>query len=820
MLRRWRERLTSYVPGYGKNSSLLFIFGSVVLCLLWGYLFHAIDTEEGMEIAGATKESANLAQAFEEHLLRTIGSVDKISFAVKAQYEKDGRALELPALIRHWRLYDRAIVLMSVIDENGDLAVSSQQPFVPSHLSDREHFLVHKDSISEGLFISKPVLGRSSGKWSIQFTRRVNKPDGSFGGVVVISVDPFYFTSFYDKVDLGPGSTISLLGYDGVVRARQSDREASLGENVSHSEFWRRIQDEKSGSVIAASSIDGVQRIFSFRTLNEYPLILAVGIDRQGALSAFRERVGLYYRTAGSATLVILLFLGLLLRNMRRQKQAEMALHQAKTSVENEVRLRTQELSDTNRDLAAEISRREQVEADLHQKNAAIYQMAYFDPLTGLPNRARLGEHLTGELDKARRAGIGGALLFIDLDDLKTVNDLFGHSYGDEIIATAGARIVGAVGKATFVARVGGDEFVVLLPGARLPAELDEIGHRLTETLGMEYVALDKRFRLSASIGIAEYPQDGDTGDEILKNADTAMYVAKHAGKNCWRFFDPAIQEAAFQKMLVTGGLRQALQRGELSVHYQPQVLVGQEKIVGFEALLRWRSEEYGTIAPTVFIPLAEQSGLIHSLGEWVIGEACRFAAKLAQNGLDNLHVAVNVSSSQLAADSFAAIVHRQVATAGINPRQLELEITESALLHSVEDATRLLWDLRTMGIRLALDDFGTGYSSLSYLRHLPIETLKIDKSFIDRIGADESTAKIVGAIIEMAHALNMNVVAEGAETPRQVELLTELECDCVQGFVFSRPVPEQELLAKFVYCSDRPEDVTCKIYHAAFENG
>lgn len=816
MLRRWRERMTSYLPGYGKNNVVLIAFGIVLLCLLWGYLFHVIDREESMEIAGVTKESANLAQAFEEHLLRTIGGVDKISFAVKAQYEKDGRAMDLPALIQHWRLYDRAIVLVGVIDENGDLAVSNQQPFVPSHLSDREHFLVHKETISERLFISKPVLGRSSGKWAIQLTRRINKPDGSFGGVVVISVDPFYFTSFYNKVDLGPGSTISLLGYDGVVRARQSDRDASIGENVSHSEFWRKIQDEKNGSTIALSSIDGIKRIFSFRTLNEYPLILSVGIEENAALFSFRERVRSYWRAVSLATLVILLFLGLLFRNMRRQKQAEMALQQAKASVENEVRLRTQDLSDSNRDLAAEITAREQVEANLRQKNAAIYQLAYFDPLTGLPNRTRLGESLAAELEKARRIGGVGALLLIDLDDLKTVNDLFGHSYGDEIIATAGARIVGSVGKATFVARVGGDEFVVLLPGARLPSELDEIGQRLTEALGMEYVALDKRFRLSASIGIAKYPQDGGTGDEILKNADTAMYVAKRSGKNCWRFFDPVIQEEAFQKLLVTGGLRQALQRGEFSVHYQPQVLVGQEKIVGFEALLRWRSEEYGTITPAVFIPLAEQSGLIHSIGDWVLGEACRFAARLAKNGLDNLYVAVNVSPSQVAVDGFANIVHRQVAAAGINARQLELEITESALLHSVEDVTRLLWDLRTMGIRLALDDFGTGYSSLSYLRHLPIETLKIDKSFIDRIGTDESTTKIVGAIIEMAHALNLSVVAEGAETLRQVELLADLECDCVQGFVFSQPLPEQELLQKFIDCARQPGEATCKIFHTA----
>jgi len=300
---------------------------------------------------------------------------------------------------------------------------------------------------------------------------------------------------------------------------------------------------------------------------------------------------------------------------------------------------------------------------------------------------------------------------------------------------------------------------------------------------------------VSASAGIAIYPDDGDTAEEIFKNADSAMYAAKKAGKNCWRFYEAAMQREAYEKMVLTNSLRYAINRGEMLLHYQPQVVVADGTVVGFEALLRWDSPEYGSIPPTSFVPLAEQSGLIHSMGHWVLHEACRFARHLDDIGRGDVRIAVNVSPYQLAADDFVDSVSAILSETGVEASQMELEITETALLVSLDDSIRKLNELRALGIRLSLDDFGTGYSSLTYLQRLPAKTLKIDKSFIDMILTDEDQRAIIGSIVDMAHIMKMTVVAEGVETEQQLDYLRRCRCDLFQGYIVSRPVTEKEVI-------------------------
>ena len=445
----------------------------------------------------------------------------------------------------------------------------------------------------------------------------------------------------------------------------------------------------------------------------------------------------------------------------------------------------------TNQD----ITERVQVEEERRKQAETIKHMAYFDSLTGLANRYYLNEWLNSEIERARREDASGVVVFIDLDDLKMVNDTYGHTCGDTIIRKTGARIVDEVGKKAFVARVGGDEFVVILPGMYDRTQIGEIVYKISKSLGQKQENLGISFHMTASIGIAFYPTDGDTTEEIIKNADNAMYAAKKDGKNCWRFYNEAMQTEAYQKMRLTSSLRYALERSELSLVYQPQIVTTERIVTGFEALLRWNSPEYGSVSPMHFIPLAEQSGLIHSIGQWVLRQACQFARRLADLGWSGVHVAVNISSKQIAANDFIAVVRSAVKEAGIQPHQLELEITESLLMTSIEDATIKLAELKDLGVHLSLDDFGTGFSSLTYLRRLPVETLKIDKSFIDMITADAQGAKIIGSIINMAHTIHMNVVAEGVETQLQLEYLADNGCDLIQGYIFSRPVSEAEAI-------------------------
>jgi len=427
----------------------------------------------------------------------------------------------------------------------------------------------------------------------------------------------------------------------------------------------------------------------------------------------------------------------------------------------------------------------------LHDK---ISRIAFQDALTGLPNRVSLMSRLEEETNLIATNQQIGALFFIDLDDLKSVNDNFGHSTGDDIIIAAGQKIVEATANDNvFIARLGGDEFIVLLPKYNNVHELIHIADGLLHHLCQGYSIAETTLHLSASIGIASYPHDGTTVEELLKKADNAMYAAKAAGRNCWRFFDPVMLREAQEKSLLTNSLRYALERNELSLVYQPQISIIDGSVTGFEALLRWNSSEHGTVSPGRFIPLAEQSQLIIPIGEWVLEQACQFIKKLSLLGYPTLRVAVNLSPKQLADEHLITIVKRLLHTSQIIPRQLELEITETALLLSLDESCAKLHKLKELGVGLALDDFGTGYSSLTHLRLFPVETLKIDKSFIDNIPGEDTI--LVQSLINFAQNLHMNVVAEGVERQEQLDYLRTCGCNLVQGYLLSRPLPEKDAL-------------------------
>ena len=424
-----------------------------------------------------------------------------------------------------------------------------------------------------------------------------------------------------------------------------------------------------------------------------------------------------------------------------------------------------------------------------------INRLAYYDTLTGLPNREHLRMHLNEEMTRADRGESAGAVMHLDLDDFQSINDHYGHTSGDRVILQVGQEIISAVGEGAFVARSGGDEFVVILPGADL-ARITSTADRLIGAVRKEYEVQGHRISMTASIGISLYPVDAVTGEDIIKNAEIALYSAKEAGKSNWRFYDQAMLKAVYDQMVLTNSLRRALEKGELYLQYQPQFALPDRNLVGFEALLRWNSKEHGMVSPVRFIPLAEQKGLIiRPIGEWILQEACRFVRKLTDMGHTELYVAVNVSPLQLAAEDFVEFLRRSVDEAGIAPRQLELEITESALIESLGPSIDKLIQLRALGVRLSLDDFGTGYSSLTHLRNLPVKTLKIDRSFIKGMLDNDEEENFIHSIIDMAHVRKLQVVAEGVETEAQLVKLDQLGCDVVQGFFFSKAVDPEEAL-------------------------
>lgn len=429
-----------------------------------------------------------------------------------------------------------------------------------------------------------------------------------------------------------------------------------------------------------------------------------------------------------------------------------------------------------------------------------ITQLALYDALTGLPNRSHWMRHARSAIKIAQRHDDKLAVLFLDLDQFKTVNDSLGHAVGDQLLTVVATRLAGCVRENDMLARLGGDEFVALLSRLNEADDAATVARKMLAVLA-EVIMIDQHeLNLSVSIGIALYPADGSEIDTLLKHADIAMYSAKDGGRNNFQYFVPEMNVRALDRLLIESGLRRALERDELVLHYQPQIDTLSDRTIGVEALLRWHHPEMGSIAPDRFIPIAENCGLISPLGAWVMHTAFCQQAAWARQGWSNLVVAVNISALQFRKADFVDGVRELLLESGATPSQIELEITESALMQPSDELFDRLTELVRMGVKLALDDFGTGYSSLAYLKRLPINRLKLDKSFVRDLPGDPEDAAITSAAISMARDLGMEVVAEGVETVEQSAYLAERGCTIMQGYLFAHPMPasalEQQLAA------------------------
>ena len=435
----------------------------------------------------------------------------------------------------------------------------------------------------------------------------------------------------------------------------------------------------------------------------------------------------------------------------------------------------------------------------LRDKEAKLEHLAQHDALTGLPNRVLVVDRINHAIDRAKRHGGHAVLMFLDLDLFKRVNDSVGHAVGDELLRLVAGRLRACVRSDDTLGRLGGDEFIVLLEVTDKPQETaSRVAGKIAESISTPIAIEDHEFSVTTSIGVCIYPEDAHDAETMLRNADSAMYRAKDEGRNNLQFYSKEMTAQAFERVLLESSLRNAVERDELLLHYQPQIDLCSGKITGVEALLRWHHPELGLVPPSRFISLAEDTGLIHPIGEWVFERACRDMAAWRRAGLPVARVAINISGKQFRDRKLDRKIAATIERAGCPAHWVELEITESFLMEDAQRSAQMLRRLQDMGMGIAIDDFGTGYSSLSYLKRLPITKLKIDRSFVRDIPEDPNDEAIARAVVALGKSLRLRVLAEGVETEAQKAFLEREGCDEAQGFLFAKPMPEAQLRAIF----------------------
>ena len=619
----------------------------------------------------------------------------------------------------------------------------------PVDLSDREHFRVHINATDDNLFISKPLIGRVTGKPSIQLSRRITNPDGSFGGVILISLDPGHFTRFYESINIGRDGAIRVVGTDGIVRAvgGQKGIEANyLGANLNGSTLLTRSKAEPSGWYFSDSKRnDGIRRLIFYRAVEGFPLIVTVGLGEKEIFGGVTAKERTYRWVAAFVTLLVLIVMALSLRDRMK----------------------------------------------LERTGKQLQVQARQDALTGLPNRLLFLERLEEAAARAETFGEAFTVLMLDLDQFKAINDTLGHGSGDVLLRTVAMRLLSCARSTDTVARLGGDEFAILQV-CRMDQCVGAIAlaSDAIDALSRPYSIDGQEVIIGTSIGIATAPEHGTTSEKLLGKADLALYQSKLAGRNGYCFFETSMESRARQRRAIEADLRHALPRNEFELHYQPVVKIANQACSGMEALLRWRRGGGEIVSPAEFIPIAEDIGLISSIGEWVLRMACHDAMAWPQH----IALAVNLSPAQFGNSDLRDIVLGALAESGLSPHRLELEITESVLLESSEKNLRILASLKALGVKIVLDDFGTGYSSLSYLSMFAFDKVKIDRSFVSQMSGRPDCAAIVCSIINLGQNLNMTTVAEGVETEVQLDMLRLAGCPEAQGYLFSRPRPTNEI--------------------------
>jgi diguanylate cyclase (GGDEF)-like protein len=840
------------------------IFGAVIIAMLWAGIALKYVGDVQADRRDAIRTNQNFAMVFEENVLRSIGEIDKALLYLRRTLETRGPTTDVASIVSP-NDGGEIILQLAILDAQGILRASNvgPQPVPPIDLSDREHFKFHLEGAEDRLFISVPVLGRRTGRWSVQFTRRFLDRKGAFAGIVVASLDPYYLTKFYDNIDLGSAASISLIGKDGVVRASGgSAAPFAMGQNLTGSRILGEIRRGVNSTFEEPDSTGREARLVTVRSVRGQPLWVSVSVRKSDIFKNSWASLELLIPVGLLLTFFTLAAMEKILRaeDKARQKAQQLQLtlehmSQGIMLVTKDLQIpvinrRCAELLQLPADLVANPPRFDylaayqaengktmaetasgQIEAADSASQIAVYErrmpngkvlevrsghlpdgsfvqtftditkrcdaeahvarLASEDPLTGLPNRRVFGSALDQVIRQHRpvdqaQAPAEFGILFLDLDRFKFVNDSLGHRIGDLLLKEVAWRLKDAVGSTGLLARLGGDEFAVIVPAMESRTALQTLASKLADTISQPAEVNGHQIRSSVSIGIAVGPADGETADDLLMAADLALYAVKSSGRRGFQFYQRSLNKEINERRQIEIDLREAIERNQLTLHYQPIVDLRRDVIIGFEALARWHHPNRGMVSPAEFVAVAEDSGLILQLGKLALQEACRQAAQWPAD----LNIAVNISPIQFSAADLVEMIMGILADTGLSPNRLELEITERIFLADSSDTLTTLHRLKKLGVRISLDDFGTGYSSLSYLRSFPFDKIKIDRSFISDLSEGTEHIAIVHSVISIAQALAMTATAEGIETVEQQRLLQTLGCHQGQGYLLGRPVP------------------------------
>jgi diguanylate cyclase (GGDEF)-like protein len=727
-------------------------------------------------IRAAISKSGSIATVLAGQLSRSLQEIDGVLLEVE-QSTKDRDIDTAPgfqaafnrrefheSLLKDLARLPQAVDI-AVADKNGQIAVSAAAWPTPNiNVADRDYFTAARTGTDRQLSTSIPIDNKLDGKRTIVFARRLESSGGNFDGIVYVSVNTKYFEDIYGAIQSVKGLIFTLLKSDGTIVFRHPDDRDSAGKQLSDKSGWLDSLSKGAPGFRILAQADGNVRFVSTRKVTEYPLFVNISVTESTSLASWRQRAAAI--AFGSS--VFFLFSIYLL-----------------TAITRQVRF----LSDS--------------EACLAQKSQELERMARYDALTGLANRTLFMEKANAALAQMRRSGEEFSVLMLDLDRFKTVNDSLGHPAGDSLLREVARRLREATREVDCVARLGGDEFAVLQAH-----ENDQKGgvivlaKRILGAVTEPYDLNGRKIILETSIGIALAPQDGRDADALIKSADLALYKAKSEGRNRYCFFEAAMETETRERQALEDDMRKAILRNEFELHYQTIVDLGRREYCAAEALVRWHHPQRGLIYPEQFIPLAEESGLIVPLGEWILRQACAEAIKWPSD----IKVAVNLSPAQFKQSDLVGVLRSTLNDAGLPPHRLELEITETVLLEKNEGNLAVLHEIKNLGVSIVLDDFGIGYSSLTYLQMFPFDRIKIDRSFIQNMTHDATGAAIVCAIAGLGRNLDIATTAEGVETVEQLEFLRAAGCQSAQGYLFSRPVPASELTSSFQTRSERAQ--------------
>lgn len=861
------------------KQSIVFVAVWPAVCLLLGVLLWLgllakfEEDRHGVERI-ALQEARALAAAYSQYLTRAVEQIDHLSLLVK--YEWEHSSLSLEALAEQGLFPVDRYALVTIIDAEGRPLTANRPIGQTLLVTDWDYFIFHRDNPSQELRIGSPLTGRISGKTVIEFSRRLEKADGTFSGVVLVSVEPVSFASFYDGSGLENAGLLAVIGKDAMLRMAVigdvGQKAATYNGNALRAIPTLDRVDGSSSLLGPEWFADKRARFAAMVALDAYPLIAMVGLSEEEHLAPYwrARESGIFMAAAGTVFLFLFAVAATLMSARlawRKRQEAEVQeAYRLATEGGNEGFYMLRAICDKSGDVidfevvdcnvrgAAfyGLTRDQFVGARSSDLNTSEYfpmlmktycsamesgyyedeqrippgspikvewvhrrlvrsgtglaitfrdisqfkaherelsRMANEDTLTGLPNRNWLTHFLPQALEQASKSGSMVALLFVDLDNFKDVNDSLGHSAGDELLHAAALRLKSVVRPTDHVARLGGDEFTVVLQPVEQEDDAAAVAVRIAEAFHHPFdLARGKNF-VGASIGVSLFPHDGEDTETLLKHADIAMYQAKTQGKGQFRFYESSLSEMLRARLDMERTLQQALVQDQFVLHYQPRVSAITGELRAMEALVRWEHPELGLVPPLTFIPLAEETGLILRLGELVMEKACAQLAQWKSMGLPVVPVSINVSPYQVnygnIKDGFAACITRHA----LDPGLVEIEITESSMIGEQEEVSAELSGLRGLGIKLLVDDFGTGYSSLSQLQRLDMDGLKVDRAFTAQLCESTEGEVFFRAIMSMAHALGMSVVAEGVETAEQLRVLQMLSCDEIQGYYISRPV-------------------------------